>query len=229
MLNLRQRSLLGVLGIPVWISRQRGTQPAAPSFPSIWRDQNEVSDSNTPTTENLIKRQKVIEPIISSPAMVTPIDKSETIAVISKTHISLPEHQLLQPVALTTVDNKGESLKFHLHIVETPQWLILVSAEELKDPAATQLWQNIQLAFGSPTLFQFSWPLAEGQRWQSGVGAKAALSGFLFRLGLDKRAGLIGDLPDHICPDRLERLPRLSELLEEPLKKRQLWHVLKTA
>ena len=55
---------------------------------------------------------------------------------------------------------------------------------------------------------------------------KSALNGFLFRLGLDKRVGLMSELPDNICPDRLERLPHLTELLAEPLKKRTLWHLL---
>lgn len=120
------------------------------------------------------------------------------------------------------------TISFRLQACEINQWIILIHEDDLQDSAMQTLWQNILKAFNQPVITHFSWPLSEGQRWQRSTGAKSALNGFLFRMGLDKRVGLMSELSDDICPDRLERLPHLTELLAEPLKKRALWHLLKT-
>lgn len=123
--------------------------------------------------------------------------------------------------------SQQSALSFQLQAIEINQWIILVNESDLQQVAAAKLWQNILLGFKQPAISHFAWPLAEGQRWQRRVGAKAALSGFLFKLGLDKRIGLMSALPDEVCVDRIERLPHLQELLDEPLKKRLLWNLLK--
>lgn len=120
-------------------------------------------------------------------------------------------------------------LNFRLQACEINQWVVLVNETDLQQPELRQLWHNILLAFKQPPVVHFSWPLSDGQRWQQAGGAKAALNGFLFRMGLDKRVGLMSELDDALCPDRLERLPHLSELLQQPLKKRLLWQLLKTS
>lgn len=125
-----------------------------------------------------------------------------------------------------STDVASAIISFRLQACEINQWIILIHEDDLQNSALQTLWQNILKAFNQPEITHFSWPLSEGQRWQRSIGAKSALNGFLFRLGLDKRVGLMSELPDNICPDRLERLPHLAELLAEPLKKRALWHLL---
>lgn len=132
-------------------------------------------------------------------------------------------------------DNDGFELEtasiplysFRLQACEINQWIVLVNEADLQDPQLNKLWKNILLAFRQPEMNHFSWPLSEGQRWQRMTGSKAALNGFLFKMGLDKRVGLMSELADEVCSDRIERLPHLAELIEQPLKKRLLWELLK--
>ena len=105
--------------------------------------------------------------------------------------------------------------------------MLLVPEDSLQDPAAQRLWDNIGLAMQVNSIERFVWPLAEGTRWQQMDGASAALSGFLFRLGASYRVGLMGTLADAACPDRIERLPALADLLHEPLQKRGFWQLLR--
>jgi hypothetical protein len=118
-------------------------------------------------------------------------------------------------------------LRFALQARVIGGWVLLVSEDSLQDPAAQRLWDNIGLAMQVNSIERFVWPLAEGARWQQMDGASAALSGFLFRLGASYRVGLMGALADAACPDRVERLPALADLLREPLQKRGFWQLLR--
>jgi len=118
-------------------------------------------------------------------------------------------------------------LRFALQARVVGRWVLLVPEDSLQDPAAQRLWDNIGLAMQAKTIERFVWPLAEGMRWQHMDGAAAAVSGFLFRLGASYRVGLMGSLADAACPDRIERLPALAELLREPLQKRGFWQLLR--
>lgn len=118
-------------------------------------------------------------------------------------------------------------LRFALQARVIGGWVLLVPEDSLQDPAAQRLWDNIGLAMQVNSIERFVWPLAEGTRWQQMDGASAALSGFLFRLGASYRVGLMGTLADAACPDRIERLPALADLLHEPLQKRGFWQLLR--
>lgn len=118
-------------------------------------------------------------------------------------------------------------LRFALQARVIGGWVLLVPEDSLQDPAAQRLWDNIGLAMQVNSIERFVWPLAEGARWQQMDGASAALSGFLFRLGASYRVGLMGSLADAACPDRIERLPALADLLHEPLQKRGFWQLLR--
>ena len=121
-------------------------------------------------------------------------------------------------------------LRFSLEARMIGNWVILVSVQALNHPDRNALWKNLNQALVSDesTLEggRLDWPLAEGARWQHNDGAQAALMGFLSRFGSERRIGLMGELPDAVIPERLERLPSLDELLQEPLKKRTLWRLL---
>ncbi|WP_410211679.1 hypothetical protein [Aquirhabdus sp.] len=137
-----------------------------------------------------------------------------------------------QPIAASEAVHVEQVLRFSLEARVIGEWVVLVSVQALNHPDRRTLWQNINQAFqradssSSSEAFRLDWPLAEGARWQHNVGAQAALMGFLTRFGTERRVGLMGELPDSIIPEHLERLPSLDELLQAPLKKRSLWRLL---
>ncbi len=155
---------------------------------------------------------------------------------------SLPKDQPIQdkptrqPFAQTIASSEmvhvEQVLRFSLEARIIGEWVVLVSVQALNHPDRRTLWQNINQAFQSAETsnateaYRLDWPLAEGARWQHNVGAQAALMGFLTRFGTERRVGVMGELPDSITPEHLERLPSLDELLHEPLKKRSLWRLL---
>lgn len=171
-------------------------------------------------TANLDHPSPAIQPVVLQPELVK--HRVDQVSLLSESDaIQTVDHFEVEPAATANLHS------FRLQACEINQWIVLVNEADLQNPQLHTLWKNILLAFRQPELSHFSWPLSEGQRWQRMTGSRAALNGFLFRLGLDKRVGLMSELADEVCPDRIERLPHLSELIEQPLKKRLLWQLLK--
>jgi len=167
------------------------------------------------------------------------IARTESLLQASNTpqiKVTTPEKSTRQPFAQTIAASEAvhveQVLRFSLEARVIGEWVVLVSVQALNHPDRRTLWQNINQAFqrddssSSSEAFRLDWPLAEGTRWQHNVGAQAALMGFLTRFGTERRVGLMGELPDSIIPEHLERLPSLDELLQAPLKKRSLWRLL---
>lgn len=254
--NARQRAILSALGIRQWVPRAVATKSASAPTVQLWRHANdeyelasnhaEVAVANsllTETTNNSIQSENFADNPISRVGHVTAnVDhqsEAEQVAILQSELMAksrtdrvdqLTENNAIQDIGHFEAESAAtiNLHSFRLQACEINQWIVLVNEADLQNPQLNTLWKNILLAFQQPELSHFSWPLSEGQRWQRMTGSKAALNGFLFRLGLDKRVGLMSELADEVCPDRIERLPHLSELIEQPLKKRLLWHLLKT-
>lgn len=235
MRDARQRAILAGLGIPLWIPRLLGTRKQ-PISPAIWRDQitpdQPLISPHQP--EALLSPQQE-PPVAALEVQLSEVQQAEPEQPASALNITVNKPVLatgLLPAvsdALHSADivSNQALLRFSVQAVEVNHWVLLVDEQTLQNAAAKQLWGNICAAFGNPEQLRFNWPLADGLRWQHPQGAKAALNGFLFRLGMDKRVGLMGELQDNVMPDRIERLPTLQELIEQPLKKRSLWQLLK--
>ena len=239
MQDARQRSILAGMGISLWIPRLARTRTVDPASSGIWRDhtasaQIQVTAPVTPVADvppaalvhpGTVQTEAGIQPAAQpAPAINHLPANPNTIAG------QLPTTALAPAVdtSLRTEAQPAQSLvRFSVLAVELKHWIVLIDEQSLQHAAARQLWNNICAAFANPEPVRFNWPLADGMRWQHPQGAKAALNGFLFRMGMDKRIGLMGQLQDDIAPDRIERLPTLQELLEQPLKKRSLWSLLK--
>lgn len=241
MLNARQRVLLKALGILLWIPRATNTHKVKGVLAeqSIWRTDAEpepVIAQTEPVISPVTPSSTGLDSVTHQPIVAKqqePQQVKEHLQPESKpAQITAPLEVKTLPVDVSLVEKPISMVQFRIQACEINQWVVVVNEEDLKNPQRLKLWQSIQQAFQKNNLdqqviHQFAWPLSDGARWQSAVGAKSAFAGFLFKMGLDKRIGLMSELVDEVCPDRIERLPHLAELLEEPLKKRMLWNLLK--
>lgn len=251
--NARQHAILTALGIRQWVPRAIATT-ATPSVP-LWRHaSDELDNTNNSDCHALEKNDNLArdhEPAnqIDQPKVTLNIEVDHQHyhhdplqpEQLQPEQVAKPSPDLVKPLpkpdVIQNVEHDADVFEleataastlysFRLHACEINQWIVLVNEADLQNPQLNTLWKNILLAFRQPEVNHFSWPLSEGQRWQRMTGSKAALNGLLFRLGLDKRVGLMSELADEVCPDHIERLPHLSELIEQPLKKRLLWQLL---
>ena len=233
----RTRAVLAALNIPVWMGRGAAVQRARVS---VWRD-------DAPSTD-----QKVLAESVEVSRIEAKSDRAVLAEHIEVQPVKTEQRQAFQPIVRPSPTRSAEPvaaktaqappaepqtaveplIRFSVQARLIGDWIVLVPEQALQDEACQRLWGNIVQAMSlhaeSPAPAEsFVWPLAEGARWQRMEGASAALAGFLYRLGKTQRVGLMGDLPDQACPDRIERLPSLPELLANPLQKRSLWLLLR--
>lgn len=239
----RTRAVLAALNIPVWMGRGAAVQRARVS---VWRDDApstdqkllaesvEVSRIEAKSDRAVLAERAEVQPFADAkPAKTEPRQAFQPIALPSPTRWAEPaaakSAQTLPAEPHTAVE---PLIRFSVQARLIGDWIVLVPEQALQDEACQRLWNNIlqALSLDLPQVVAaeiFVWPLAEGARWQRMEGASAALAGFLYRLGKTQRVGLMGELPDQACPDRIERLPSLPELLANPLQKRSLWLLLR--
>lgn len=136
------------------------------------------------------------------------------------------------------IDNGKTIASFALQGLRYQQWLLLCDVEVLKQPEQAALWQSMQRGLNSQVL-QLNFPLVEGMNKLS--LARAALQGFLTKVANSNQAnpqpshiisydnlniGLLSSLSDELLLDEMQRLPYLAEMLENPLRKKQLWQII---
>lgn len=239
----RTRAVLAALGVPLWTARFEPTQ-TVPAI-SVWNRKEEQSISSQEDAVQLIINN--IDVLVSDKSHSLSVFKepksiqsqAEVISPQSSTQLTVNKAQsdikpVRQPFAQAIVASETvhvvQVLRFSLEARVIGNWVVLVSVQALNHPDRNAMWKNLNQAFVSDATAheggRLDWPLSEGARWQHNEGAQAALMGFLSRFGSERRIGLMGELPDSVIPERLERLPSLDELLQEPLKKRTLWRLL---
>ncbi len=254
MAQARTRAILSALGIPLWGARSQS--PQSVPVVSLWgrgsdTDQHVEPVSATPTTPSRAMSVPIAASAVTTTATTT--DSAQTLtalrhslagtepvatipAAVKITPTGVVEKSTRQPFAHTIVATETvhveQVLRFSLEARVIGEWVVLISVQALSHPDRRALWQNLIQAFSAGAastnndVSRLDWPLAEGARWQHNVGAQAALLGFLTRFGGARRIGLMGELPDTVLPEHVERLPSLDEMLQEPLKKRSLWRLL---
>lgn len=240
----RTRAVLAALNIPVWMGRGAVVQRARVS---VWRD-------DAPSTDQKLLAESVEASLIEAKSNHAVLaERVEVQPFADAKPVKTEPRQAFQPIVLPSPTRWTEPvaakpaqappaelqtaveplIRFSVQARLIGDWIVLVPEQALQDEACQRLWGNIVQAMtlqatSTAPAESFVWPLAEGARWQRMEGASAALAGFLYRLGKTQRVGLMGDLPDQACPDRIERLPSLPELLANPLQKRSLWLLLRS-
>ncbi|MEC7118878.1 MAG: hypothetical protein VXW65_03110 [Pseudomonadota bacterium] len=241
-MQARSRALLAALAIPVWGGRG---QPTRRETVHLWRAPLATDQQSDPLPElqNQCDTQQgqVAAPHsdLSAIATRTAVNDSPALVVSaplarmarSETMTVIPEPRAVEPSQAATAvatPSLQPLLRFSVQARVIGAWIVLVPEQSLQVPACQRLWDNIAQALSASPVQTFVWPLAEGARWQRMDGVSAAFAGFLYRLDPQRRVGLMGELPDQVCPDRIERLPSLEGLLAEPLHKRSVWALLRT-
>lgn len=234
----RTRAVLAALNIPVWMGRGAAVQRARVS---VWRDEAPLTDQNPPAelTETKLVEAKANRAVLAERVEAQPLAEAQPVKAEPRQAfqpiVPMPKIRLAEPAQANATEVQAAVeplLRFSVQARRVGDWIVLVPEQVLQDQSCQRLWNNIlqALSLNLPQVAAaetFVWPLAEGARWQRMDGASAAFAGFLHRLGKTQRVGLMGDLPDQVCPDRIERLPSLPELLANPLQKRSLWLLLR--
>lgn len=231
MQSVRQRAILTALGIRQWIPRAIATTATPTSQATLWRQSGDqprdqidhqsekafscanASSIDTPVAP-VSRHIQTIAPDQVQHGREAPLDQQQHLpSQPANSQTSQSGHELTIAASTGTMTQDANDfeqdavmpanlLNFRLQACEINQWIVLINETDLQNPQLNKLWQNILLAFQKPAITQFSWPLSDGQRWHRMTGSQAALNGFLFRMGLDKRVGLMSQLADEVCPER---------------------------
>lgn len=228
--ELRRRSVLAMLGVPLLTARQ-ALPGAAPSRP----------EPVAPAVASARPRVAAVE--TASAAPVTPVRSVARpplpeLSAFKAMPVSVPEPVAVPAATPAVVAEPAVVTSFSCRLFQVTATLaVLIDLGEYPDltPSARQLWQSICLAFGwqAATLgADFTWPLLPraGTRSLLDAGPDAARAVLKGRLERDLVPGmrllvLGAGVAAHVeQPHRL--LPALDELLASPLAKRALWQQL---
>ena len=144
---------------------------------------------------------------------------------------SLPSN--LSQAKSTTVESKPatseapvqKGVSFEMVGASYRDWVLLLTADDLKQVKSAQLWQQIQQVL-SLQVERLSFPICVGI--DDLEAANASLRGFLFKFTHDDTANiaLLGTLPEGVTHERLHIAPTLEEMLKDAQAKKSLWQIL---
>lgn len=215
-----QRSLLAVLGIDVWMPKVN--TPVRNYTASLYRDQA------APETA-------YVEPIQSFDTVLVPDSAQRSLqeqqapvsAEVTLVRERVQPHSVEQKVAQVTVDDDARPV-IHIDAFELQAWctercIIVVDSTDL-NAAQSQLWRNIQRA-QTGHFFDLKWPFALAPL-QDGRGVQVYIQGFLDAMRGDKKIISLGQIK-HCQHTDVVVLASLSQMLDQPLLKRDLWALMR--
>lgn len=237
--HAHQRQMMAVMGIDLWALRQQHVQS---SSLSIFRDQLSVdavslevssqtqspsSSSNihaeTDRSTNLaltsehgaqdVQRNSTARQALAPPpqSTVTPADTRSDPAPVD-TQNWVPE--------VVAVDVAA----FELHACLFEHVAVLVDVQHLTADEA-QLWANIRACQASQ-LRALNWP-SPVLHFQDGQGVTAYIRGFVEALGSERKVICLGKCPQ-IGALNIVQLASLTEMLNRPQLKRELWQAIRS-
>lgn len=223
----RRQAYLAALGIPLWSSRHSlpGAGEAAPLEFRAW-----VAEGNAPVTE----------PVPAAPVTAAPSRPVETVPPVSSATAPVRATRPAEPAPRPSVPDAaaGDFPRFVCRMQAlAPGWSTVVTLGDAPDLSALEhrLLGGIADALGGdalslPPCEQLRWPLNRNPALDHSAHAMVEWLAHALKLpqgrcivfGEAMAAHVRAAFPDHA----IITAPALSRLLEEPLRKRELWQSL---
>lgn len=236
--HAHQRQMMAMMGIDLWALRQQHVQS---NTLSIFRDQFAMdaasfevsSQAALPSSSNFIQsgtdhtaniglagHHAVPDENRNSTAGIVLTPLSQPIMMSTDTHaVAVPvdtQAQIPEVVA--------EVAAFELHACIFEHVVVLVNVQHLTADEA-QLWVNIR-ASQTSQLRALNWP-SPVQHFQDGYGVAAYIRGFLEALGSGLKIICLGAC-SHMDSSSMVQLASLTEMINQPQLKRDLWQAIRT-
>lgn len=213
----QQRQMLAYMGIDLWVAKDQSHLKTVENV--LYRD-SVVDQHHSSIAINLPNLQQVVEyrdlnakHVINEPEKIVPSPN----VVKEKLETSFESEQVL-----VIEDEQLVVEAFELQAVVFAQHILVLDSTQLTAEQQTLL-SNIQ-ASQSGQSYQLKWPFAL-VHLQDGRGVSAYVAGFLAALQQEQSIVALGQLPITLSKQLLI-MPSLQEMLDEPLLKRKLWHVM---
>ena len=235
-----QRQMLHLMGIDVWVTRQKSDQKsiqqfnqtiyfepiqlAKPNKQSVIDNQpinrqsvNAVDNSSYHTNDN----QLAEDTTIGHASYDISNDASQTAVLASPTTDTMTD-----TTAADTTANRTTAVSFELEGFSFNHHSILVDKKQLT-AEQIQLWQNIVSVLNGES-YQFSFPICVGMT--DAEYAQQSLDGFLCRLGQQTQHPVLclSPLPNGVQLKQAVDAPLLADMLVTPKLKQTFWQQLQS-
>ena len=238
-LLVQQRHILGMMGLDVWVQRDRATTTV--NYDTVIQqhresahNQNSLNTRQTAVTEapvaaiNKEHTPQSNTPLADSPVIDKPIaDTGELTAnpiqALKKKLVVSEEQTAKAKVSLA--DSLEQVAPFEIVGVSFKDWVLIADAEAFKQSEQLTLWENILKALSTnPQVLKF--PICPGISDKE--SANASVAGFVFSLTKrnDVKVGALTAMPKSLEHPQLTALPSLSDMLQDSDLKKQLWQTL---
>lgn len=252
-LLVQQRHILGMMGLDIWVQRDRATstvdydtvveqhnqrvnnqasqsrqhmgQAVVSEAPVVASHNGQASQPATAavTEAPVINRPDISRPNIDHPVVETGNLTANPIQAL-KQKLDVAEGQNTQ-AKVSLADSLEQVAPFEIVGVSFKDWVLIADAETFKQPQQLALWENILSALSlSPQVLKF--PICPGISDKE--SANASVAGFIFCLAKrnDVKVGALTEMPKSLSHPQLVTLPYLADMLQNSDLKKQLWQTL---
>ena len=210
-----QREVLASLGIDLWVPDFLPSQQNVAT--SIWRDQSTteiISEIVRPQSQPEAK--SIPEPPLAQHKLPYPAPPAEIVAQPIKQEVvaTLKEEIVREAIHVEAFQLQAIALEHCALVIEATQ----LSLEQ------QQLWQNIVQALPAQK-YALNWPFPL-LNFQDGRGVQSYIQGFIDGLSQGKTVIALGSIPN-ANGIKVTQAASLQEMLDQPLLKKALWHMMR--
>lgn len=235
-----QRQILSQIGVDCWIRRDSGDFDVFNiNEVSIKKELNftNIRDIKEDTLNHDLNKFKG-ESISESEAINPNISISLNQVNIHKKPDNIPKD--LNEVECNDLkeklNNSNKIEPFQLQAIHYNNWLLMVDSHELnKNELQVELWHNICRVLNHkvemlnfPLITDSHIIVMSSEPMDTVELANATLAGFIFKVAKTNKVklGCLTDIKTGLIDDRLISVPTLSDMLAQPLLKKELWLLL---